>query len=264
MAEKKKTETVQKKLCIATPMYGGNAKSSYVASVSDLVYELAGRGWSVTQLHIGNESLITRARNSLVHNFMTKMEDYTGLMFIDADHGFIAKDVADMIESGKEIIGGIYPMKGINWEAVRKAAILGKKNLELYSGSFALNLLDEPQDFKTVEPFKVRDIGTGMMYIDRGVFEKMKPHMDTYVANGLGAEVAPGEVVTEYFKTIIDNESGQDILLSEDYFFCKKWRDLGGEVWAAPWVRVTHAGDYMFTGNFLYSLELRQYPDPES
>lgn len=262
MAEKKDT-TTQKKICIATPMYGGNAKSGYVTSVSDLVYELAKEGWSVTQMHIGNESLITRARNSLVHNFMTQMPDYEGLMFIDADHGFVAKDVVKMINSGKDIIGGIYPMKGINWESVRKAAMVGKKNLELYSGSFALNLLDEPQNFKTDEPFKVRDIGTGMMYISRKVFEEMKPHCDTYVANGLGKEVAPGEIVTEYFKTIIDNESGQDILLSEDYFFCKKWRDMGNDVWAAPWVRVTHVGDYTFSGNFLYTLELRQFPDPE-
>ena len=258
-----KDKTDVKKICIATPMYGGNAKSTYVTSVSDLVYELAQRGWSVAQMHIGNESLITRARNSLVHNFMTKMEDYSHLLFIDADHGFIAKDVAQMVESGKDIIGGIYPMKGINWEAVRKAAILGKKNLELYSGSFALNLLDEPQDFNTNEPFKVRDIGTGMMCISRKVFEDLKPHCKTYIASGLGKEVAPGEEVVEYFTTKVDDESGVNVLLSEDYAFCKMWRDLGNEVWAAPWVRMTHAGDYTFSGNFLYSIELRQYPDPE-
>lgn len=254
---------MSKKLCIATPMYGGNAKSAYVSSVSDLVYELAKAGWSVSQMHIGNESLITRARNSLVHNFMSKMTDYQGLLFIDADHGFVATDVVKMIESGKDLIGGIYPMKGINWEAVRKAALLGKKNLELYSGSFALNLLDEPQDFNTNEPFKVRDIGTGMMYISRKVFEDMKPRCATYLANGLGQDVALGDEVVEYFKTEIDSTDDKRILLSEDYSFCKLWRDLGNDVWAAPWVRMTHAGDYMFSGNFLYSLELRQSPDPE-
>jgi len=258
------TETKEiKKICIATPMYGGNAKSAYVTSVSDLIFELARAGWSVTQMHIGNESLITRARNSLVHNFMNNMPDHSALLFVDADHGFVAKDVVKMIESGKDLIGGIYPMKGINWEAVRKAAMLGKKNLELYSGSFALNLLDEPQEFKTDEPFKVRDVGTGLMFISRKVFEELKPHCATYVANGLGRDVELGDVVTEYFKTEIDNESGQDILLSEDYYFCKKWRDLGNDVWAAPWVRMTHIGDYTFSGNFLYSLELRQFPDPE-
>lgn len=253
----------KKKLCIATPMYGGSAKSSYVTGITELTYELAQRGWSVTQMHIGNESLITRARNSLAHNFM-KLDDFTGLLFVDADHGFVAKDVADMIESGKDLIGGIYPMKGINWESVRKAAILGKKNLELYSGSFALNLLDEPQDFKTNEPFKVRDVGTGMMYVSRKVFEDLKPVCNTYNANGLGTDVAMGDVVYEYFKTEIEEDKGQNILLSEDYAFCKMWRDLGNDVWAAPWVRMTHIGDYTFAGNFLHTLELRQYPDPEA
>jgi hypothetical protein len=40
------------------------------------------------------------------------------------------------------------------------------------------------------------------------------------------------------------DESGQ--LLSEDYHFCKLWRNLGGKIYLAPYVRVTHAGTYWF------------------
>ena len=257
------TEAVKKKICIATPMYGGNAKSTYITSVSDLVYELASRGWSVVQLNIGNESLITRARNSLVHNFL-QMEDMEGILFIDSDHGFVAKQVADMVESGKDVIGGIYPMKGINWEAVRKAALLGKQNLELYSGSFALNLLDEEQEFNVGEPLRVRDIGTGLMYVSRKVFETLKPRCKTYSANGKGSDVVMGEEVVEYFTTEIEEIHGTRTLLSEDYAFCKMWREQGNDVWAAPWVRVTHSGDYSFSGSFLHSLELAQSKVPKS
>ncbi len=258
------TDTNSKKLCIATPMYGGNAKSAYTTSVANLIHELAQRGWSVAQIHIGNESLITRARNSLVHNFLA-LEGYAGLLFIDSDHGFNSKEVADMVESGKDLIGGIYPMKGINWAAVRKAALLGKEDLEAYSGQFAINLLDEPQDFNYRQPFKVRDIGTGMMYISRKVFEELAPVCKTYKANGLGQEVAIGQDVVEYFTTMIDEDG---ILLSEDYAFCKMWRDQGNDVWAAPWVRLTHIGDYTFKGSFAHTLELAQEqisePDPAS
>jgi hypothetical protein len=54
-------------------------------------------------------------------------------------------------------------------------------------------------------------------------------------------------MVTEYFATSITEDG---ILLSEDYHFCRKWREMGGEVFAAPWVKVVHAGEYIFSGSF--------------
>jgi hypothetical protein len=54
-------------------------------------------------------------------------------------------------------------------------------------------------------------------------------------------------MVTEYFATSITKEG---ILLSEDYHFCRKYRELGGEVFAAPWVKIVHAGEYIFDGSF--------------
>jgi hypothetical protein len=33
------------------------------------------------------------------------------------------------------------------------------------------------------------------------------------------------------------------------------WQNIGGEVWAAPWVRITHSGDYNFSGRFVRMLE---------
>lgn len=241
------------KLCIATPMYGGNAKSMYHASVMELIAALNARGHSVFQTTITNESLITRARNSLVHEFLKT--DGDALLFIDADHGFKADEIIKMIESGKDLIGGIYPMKAINWENVRKAALAGKENLEQYSGFFAINFLAEEQQFQYHEPFKVRDIGTGMMFISRKVFEELKPHCKTYRNNSINNGSIEDAFVTEYFTTFITEEP-ESVLLSEDYAFCQMWRNLGHDVYAAPWVRLTHAGDYNFAGNFLNMLEL--------
>jgi hypothetical protein len=45
-------------------------------------------------------------------------------------------------------------------------------------------------------------------------------------------------------------------LLSEDYHFCRKWRSLGGQVYAAPWIAVDHAGEYIFSGRFASHLML--------
>lgn len=240
------------KICIATPMYGGNAKSVFIASLTLLTRALTERGHSVSQINLTNESLITRARNTLAHIFLQSDDD--ALLFIDGDHSFVAEDIIKMVESGKDLIGAIYPMKSINWANVRKAALLGKENLERYSGVFAVNMLkNDTQSFSSVEPFKVMDIGTGMMFISRKVFNELEPICPKYVSNSYGGSIPFGEVITEYFTTSINEHR---ILLSEDYAFCHMWRGLGNDVWAAPWVRITHAGDYNFSGSFLGNVEL--------
>lgn len=241
------------KIYIATPMYGGIAKNTYTIGLQNLIVALSQAGHTITTTVVGNESLITRARNTLAHKFMKT--DCDALLFIDADHGWNAGDVVKMIESGKDFIGAIYPMKGINWENVRIAALAGRpaNELELYSGYFAINLLPENQNFNENEPFKVKDIGTGMLFLTRKVFEDLEPHCKKYKNNNVGETgIQFGDMITEYFTTFIDDG---DILLSEDYALCRMWQKIGGEVWAAPWVRITHSGDYNFSGRFVRMLE---------
>lgn len=236
-------------LHIATPMYGGNCKGVYLDGLMSLTFELAKRGYQVSFSKIYNESLITRARNNLVYEFEKSGAD--ALLFIDADEGFNHLHVIEMIESGKDVIGAIYPMKNINWENVRKAVLEGKENLSEYSGFFAMNMLPGEQTFKVTEPVEVTEVGTGMLFIKKEVFELMKPHCNQYMLNTSTAAFDPNQMVTEYFKTDITEDG---ILLSEDYYFCRKYRELGGKVYAAPWVRIVHAGEYIFDGNFIATM----------
>jgi hypothetical protein len=242
------------KICIATPMYGGNSKSVYVAGVTDLTQKLTNSGHQIYHISLTNESLITRARNTLAHMFVKSDSD--ALLFIDGDHGFNSDDILKMVNSGKDLIGAPYPMKSIHWENVRKAALAGKENLETYSGNFAVNFLKDNISFRGDEPFPVRDIGTGMMFIHRRVFDALKPICKKYKNNALGNDIAMGEEITEYFLTFITPEP-ESILLSEDYAFCDMWRSLGNTVYAAPWVRISHAGEYNFAGHLLATLEIQ-------
>lgn len=243
------------KICIATPMYGGNSKSVYVACLNELVQALGKAGHDTSHISITNESLITRARNTLTHMFL--QSDCDALLFIDGDHGFVADDIVKMVNSGKDVIGAIYPMKSINWENVKKAVLSGvpTEELHLYTGNFAVNFLPDSQSFRGDEPFKVRDVGTGMLFMRRNVFEQMKTVCRVYKNNSPG-EIPIGEDIVEYFPTLITDEP-ERILLSEDYAFCHLWRSLGNDVYAAPWVRISHAGEYNFSGNFLKTLEIQ-------
>lgn len=235
------------KIQIATPMYGGNCKAIYTHSLLFLVETLKEAGHIVSFDYLMNESLITRARNTLVHRFMSG--DADALLFIDADQGFEASGVLKLVESGKDIIGGIVPMKSINWGTVAQAYVHGIDDLDSYAGYFAVNLAKDVKELNIDEPTEVAKIGTGMMFITRKVFEDMAPLCSTY----LDASPTSGEMlkdapqIVEYFKTTIDDEGA---LLSEDYAFCEMWRSLGNKVYAALWVDITHSGEYVFRGNF--------------
>jgi hypothetical protein len=63
---------------------------------------------------IGNESLITRARNYFVSLTLAN-KSYTHLLFVDADITFDPLSVIRMIQSEKMITAGAYPKKHIDW-----------------------------------------------------------------------------------------------------------------------------------------------------
>jgi len=59
------------------------------------------------------------------------------------------------------------------------------------------------------------------------------------------------EDVKEFFTTSI--EPGTNRLLSEDYHFCRTWREMGGKIHAAPWCQLAHIGTHAFEGQLLQS-----------
>lgn len=236
------------KIFVATPMYGGMCSGFYTQAMLQLQN-------ICQQSHIGlissfmfNESLITRARNSLTHNFLAS--GCTHLMFIDADINFNPNDVISMLLADKEVICGIYPKKEINWRAVKLASDVGvpAEQLKYYSGSHVVNLLDYTSgSFEIGTPGEILHGGTGFMLIRREVFEKLSPLVPTYINNlyDINGGVDNYEI-KEFFTTSIEPETQH--LLSEDYHFCRLWRETGGKIYAAPWVRLGHVGTYMFDG----------------
>jgi hypothetical protein len=236
-----------KKIFIATPMYGGNCKAVYTQSLLHLVTALQNRDYHIIYDYTMNESLITRARNSLVDEFL--QTDCEGLLFIDSDHGFDVEDVIRMVESGKDIISAVAPMKEINWEAAKLAYEFGEDDLTPYAGYFAMNLDKSVAEISLNEPTEVENIGTGLMYISRKVFKELAPICRTYfrAEAGTGLMQKHKEKIVEFFYTDID-ENG--ILLSEDFQFCRMWKSLGNKIYAAPWVYITHSGEYNFKAQF--------------
>ena len=97
-------ELRKKKLFVATPMYGGMSHGMYVKSCLDLQGICTQYGIEVRFSFIFNESLITRARNYLVDEFL-RAEGFTHMLFIDSDIHFDPRDVIACLALDKEIDG---------------------------------------------------------------------------------------------------------------------------------------------------------------
>ena len=77
------------KIFLGMPMYGGLLTEPTMHGLLDLQRWSAQAGVNLRFQSMGNESLITRARNTIV-SMMMDQTDYvaTHLLFIDADIGF--------------------------------------------------------------------------------------------------------------------------------------------------------------------------------
>ena len=256
-----KTEELRKySIFVATPMYGGMNHGLYMKSCLDLQGLCLQYGIQIKFSFLFNESLITRARNYLVDEFLHRSE-CTHLLFIDSDINFNPQDVIAMLALDKDVIGGPYPKKAIKWRAIARAL---QKNpqidhgmLEKVAGDFVFNPVKGTEQFNVTEPLDVLEIGTGFMMVKREVFNKMEKEypMIRYKPDHVGqAHFDGSRYIHAFFDTVIDTKEsitggGSDRYLSEDYMFCQMWRKMGGQIFLCPWMRTAHIGTYHFHGD---------------
>lgn len=116
-------ELRQKKLFFATPMYGGMCYGLFMKSCLDLQNLFTQYGVEIKFSFIFNESLITRARNYLVDEFLHRSPDSTHFLFVDSDIAFNPQDVIALLALDKDIIGAPYAKKSIKWGNVKKGIL---------------------------------------------------------------------------------------------------------------------------------------------
>ena len=232
-------------LVIGTPMYGGMCTSEYTQSLLNLSESANKSDVKLTTIFLGNESLIQRGRNTIAHHFMN-LPDATHLLFIDADIKFRVEDIVKMIAADKSLIVGPVALKGYNWDEIRQAAVNGEDDIGRTGGVFNINKLPGIGMVDENTPFEIEHGGNAFMMIRRDVFETLKPHTPIYT-NG-GRSLPDGVEIYDYFRVEINKDTNH--LLSEDYFLCHSYRQLGGKVWCAPWVETGHFGSHLFNGKY--------------
>ena len=208
---------------ICMPCYGGQlTESTFMSFIKwGNTCRQLGIDWTVETMT--NESLISRARNTLTAKFLNT-EGSTHLMFIDADIGWEPWHLLALLNADKDVIGGLYPMKSlpVKW------CVNGIPGA------------DENDPSGLVEVTKT---GTGFLLMKRHVFDKLTAHPAVKpFTNDIGLDPA----LNVHMKTYFDTAVREGRYYSEDWTFCENWRDLGGQIFVDKRVLLKHTGTYVF------------------
>ncbi|MEM7196267.1 MAG: hypothetical protein AAF402_15085 [Pseudomonadota bacterium] len=203
---------------VGTPAYNGMVHSDYVHSL--LSYGNAGIKFG---LHtIGNESLITRARNTVLANF-NHFTAFTHLLFLDADVYLDAKDLITLIDHKVDVVGAPVSLKSSSNFVNTDVSMSGTTGLKIAGR-----------------------VGTAAVLMSRKACSAL---IDAAVQDGRVYSVhkqlqQPGLPDEHYdvFRTGIQNGE----YLSEDFFVCSELKQLGFDIHVDTSIRTRHHGVVAF------------------
>lgn len=229
-------------LYIATPIYSEEVNVAYMDSILKLSKELEKAGIPSIRQHIMHTSLITKARNECISNFMNNTKlDY--FLFIDADISFKALDVIKLMNYNLPLVCATYPKKTLKWEEIQRCIMYDspESSKELLQKTSDYTIYEKENSSIKDNLLEVNRVGTGFMMIKRDLIKKVaKKYPELmYMENG-----KKGYGLFE--SAIIKKEH-----LSEDYAFCERVKSIGEKVYIDPKININHhGGNITFYGNY--------------
>jgi len=227
---------------IAFPAFGAVNSAHTTSSLIALTKALTERGW-FGGFSTMSFPVIEDLRAMFLTIWFDRLEA-SHILFIDADMQFDPQLVIDMIEFDQPLVGCIYPKRTLPIAWVGSAfpdrpQVTVKGFVEFEGVGFGVTLIR-------------RDCMQGM--IDKGNVE-LEPATSRTAVGNLLIDQGANRCIRAFDKVITEGRS-----LSEDFSFCWRHRDAGGQVWAATHHKITHVGDYGFSGRYADVLETAKGP----
>lgn len=216
---------------IAIPMRSPQVTADTMTSLVASIFELGGAGIAMTFFTWSGDPLIAHARNLILATFL--QSDCTDLLFLDDDVSWEPGTIVKFVTQPVDMVAGIYPHK---------------KEPE----SYPLNLFDPDlsklQMSKSTGLMLVADVPFGFCRLSRACVQKMWDDAEDRPFRHQSAPDVPCRVIFEdrYEGPKEGETDGQ--FYGEDYSFCQRWRELGGQVWVDPNLTLGHTGWKKFTG----------------
>lgn len=205
-------------LMIATPAQDGNCALDYALGLSDLSVFLSQHGVYFEFARVVGSSLLAHARNTLVDMFLkSKCQK---LLFVDSDQGWTKETVLHLFQSNKKIVSAVIPHKrfpiNLNFEPLEEDHKFFRDLSNKSSEEFWAFTKAKAQANGEIEVLRS---GTGMMCIDRSVFEIMKERAEKYFAFDFREDV----IHQEFFKMGVN---AKQRYVGEDWHFATIAQEL--------------------------------------
>ncbi len=203
---------------IGTPAYGGMVHMNFVHTLLQL--KAAGIRFGLHTL--GNESLITRARNSLIAIFHQRTE-YTHLLFLDADMALPPTGLQAMLAQGQDVIGAPVALKGRNAKGGR---IFNINNVIGERGELLL----------------ATRIGTAVLMLSRKAVTALVDDAERHGRVYQRMTTVQGDLGPPLHYDVFQVGVHNGVYLSEDYWVCDVLRRLSFDICVLPEVLTQHHG----------------------
>ena len=171
---------------------------------------------------------IAELRNMVLSVWYDTMPGSSHLLFVDDDMGFPPELILDMLTFNEPVVGAIYPKRSMS---------------RIWCGS-GIDAGEYRPGFIEVE-----GVGAGILLIQREAVSRMIERYPDQIGDYMLVDdmKAIGAKRTLRFFDCVQTLKGK---VSEDISFCRRWREIGGVVWASVAYEIQHVGPWSFSGCF--------------
>jgi len=221
-----------RKVLIGTPSHDGRLDVWFVNSLVNTIRLSPDYDTHITAIYTSFDSLVQRARNSLVK--IAVDENYDDLFFIDSDVEFNPEWIFQFLSQPEDIIGAAL---------IKKDDIREGYTCKITNPNITYN--------SRRDLIEVDGIGTGFLKLTRNAFVQLYNSAPEYINEDKGS--------TD--RMVFDVVIKDGILISEDYTMCNKWKELNpnNKIWMDPSITVNHIGPKKYQGNVYNFLKRNNY-----
>jgi len=169
------------------------------------------------------------SRNMLIDKFLKG--DCTHAFFIDSDVQWTPGAAYKILMRDKVFVCGVYPYKvdRVGFPTAYRKEEDGRPMVDHDTGLISVDMAP-----------------TGFMCLKRSVFDVMSDQFgDSLIVKD---RKNPKDVIE--YKAFFETSKIGDQVFGEDVFFCKRWREMDGDIWIEPDIKFWHHGLKAFDGNF--------------
>ena len=210
------------KVIFATPSLGGPT-SPYIKSLEDSLKLIVDAGWEEGYVQEIGNPYISAARATMTRKAIDAKADV--IVYIDYDLSWKPEDLLKLIETPGDVVAGVYRYK--------------KETVE-YMGNFVAGDDGRPV-VREDGCIKASHVPGGFLKVTVGAlrhFAKFHPHL--LYGDPLNPSI-----------DLFNHGAVDGMWWGEDYAFCRRWTEAGGDIWVVPNMDLNHhAGETVFEGNF--------------